>query len=699
MSLRPVAFALALPLLVAVGIAAPPPQENELSALVAGEVQAAANRSIDELWQRAIELRGAAQFGEKGELDQVLDGALKKGGLAPKAALLVGASRLLGDAPEAQRLWDALAPLVPAGEGEVSAAAAELLGNDAFKKVAPGKRDELATKMLARADDGALASGLRLDFARAAYKVGGGKERLAANKTLRGFLSAQDPELKAQGALALAELDAAMIEGDLRTALERLAKLPDAKGQLAAAYLAREDQRRTSERKQGERASKALESASDMPLELQEFIAVLRLIKARHLEGGQVEQKDLVEAGIQGMLGYMDQHSNLFSSEVFAKFMGDLEAEYGGIGAYVNEDPEDKLFTIVRPIYTGPAYKADLRTDDKIVRIGEWETLGQKVDDIIKHLKGKPGTPVDLYVWRHGMDPSLIQRPTEDMKVTVTRSLVRIPPGTYQMLPGGIGLLQLDEFSSVAMDEARKWIPEMLKLGMKALVLDLRFNGGGLLNEAQEVAELFLPAGKEVVSTEGPNPRVPGKTVTETLKTGDSQQLLPPDMPLFVLVGSATASAAEIVSGALQDHGRATLIGKTTYGKGSVQTLIPILPELEDEWNDENRNGLWDQGEELTVDHDEDEEFDYAPRVKLTIARYLLPGGKDGVRRSIHRVIDREGNVISEGGVEPEVRVEPPLVEGWRMLETRRIRPMVRAHVEKTYAANKELYNRLALND
>jgi carboxyl-terminal processing protease len=528
--------------------------------------------------------------------------------------------------------------------------------------------------------------------------MGGGKERIKANQIFRGFLDSKDPELKAEGGLAMAELDSAVIEGDLRETLERLARVPDARGALASAILRREDLRRDGERAKSDLLKRA--ENSNLPLEVKEFLAVLSMVKQRHIDGKIVSQEKLIDAGINGMLNYMDQHSSLLTSDLYARFFGELEAEYGGIGAYVNEDPEDKLFTIVRPIYTGPAYKADLRTDDKIVRIGDWETLGQKVDDIIKHLKGKPGTPVDLYVWRHGMDPSLIQRPTEEMKVTVTRALVRIPPGTYQMLPGGIGLLQLDEFSSVAMDEARKWIPEMMKDGMKALVLDLRFNGGGLLDEAQEVAELFLPAGKEVVSTAGPDPRQPGKDKTTSLITGESMQLLPPDMPLVVMVGSATASAAEIVSGALQDHGRATLVGKTTYGKGSVQTFFPILQDkLQDEWVDENNNHRYDQGEEITEDKDGDGEFDYAPQVKLTIAKYLLPGGKDGERRSIHRVIDREGNVISEGGVQPEVVVEPPLIEGWRVLETRRVRPMVRSHVEKTHPANRELYSRLALND
>ena len=247
--------------------------------------------------------------------------------------------------------------------------------------------------------------------------------------------------------------------------------------------------------------------------------------------------------------------------------------------------------------------------------------------------------------------------------------------------------LQLDEFSSVAMEEAKKWLPEMLSLGMKALVLDLRFNGGGLLPEAQRVAELFLPKGLDVVSTQGPSES------KQTLKTR-VPPLVPADMPLVVLVGGGTASAAEIVSGALQDHGRAKLVGKTTYGKGSVQQLLRVPGQDEDEWLDENQNQMRDPWEELTVDHDKDGEVDYAPRVKLTVAEYLLPSG-----RSIHRKIDREGHVITEGGVKPDVEVDAPLIEGWRIQEQRRIRPQLKKHVDETYPANRELYNALALND
>ncbi|MSR62647.1 MAG: S41 family peptidase [Planctomycetes bacterium] len=696
MTARTLALFLVLPFVLPLTTLSAAPvlhQQGNLEALVAGEVDGASQKDVPALWQRALELRDAEKLASKEELDRALDSWLARAKeLTPQAALLVSASRLLGSSPDVGKLVEALAPLVDAGDATLAAAASELLANRAFKTLAPTRRDEFANKMLKRAEDAALAPRLRLEFAKAAYRSGGGKERIKANTVLRSFLDSQDPELKAQGALSMAELDAVAIEGELRATLEKLKLVPDERGALAESYLQREDLRRANERTRGELLKRA-EGSSTTP-EMKEFLTVLRLIQERHLEGRQVKQEDLFEAAINGMLHYMDNHSNLLSSEQYARFYGELEAEYGGIGAYVNEDPDDGLFTIVKPIYSGPAYHTGLMTDDKIVRIGDWQTLGQPVDDIIKHLKGKPGTPVDLYVWRHGMEPGLIERPTEDMKVTVAREQVRIPPGTYQMLPGGVGLLQLDEFSQVAMEEARSWIEELKRLGMKSMILDLRFNGGGLLSGAVDVAELFLPRGKDVVSTEGPDRNHPEERRKETLRTRAKSPVLPESMPLVVLVGSSTASAAEIVSGALQDHGRAKLVGKTTYGKGSVQDLIQILPDTEDEWDDENQNRIRDPWEKITKDVDGDGEMDYAPRVKLTIAHYLLPSG-----RSIHRDIDREGHVISEGGVKPDMVVDAPAIEGWRIQEQRRIRKEVGKHVEATYAANRELYGRLAVND
>ena len=666
--------------------------QDTLTALVASEVGAASQKELPELWKRAVALREAEPLGEKGALDRALEEWLAKPAeLAPEAALLVCASRLLGTTPDVSRVAEALGPLIDGRDATLAAAAAQLFADPAFKALAPSRRDQLANKMLDRGEDSALAPALRLGFAKAAHRTGGGKERIKANKILRNFLESQDPELKAEGAMALAELDTVQLEGELRRTLERLARIPDERGQLASSYLKREDLRRQVERDRANLLDRTKNSA--LPPEMKEFLTVLRLIRERHLEGRSVEQEKLFEAAINGVLQYMDAHSSLLTSDVYAKFYGELEAEYGGIGAYVHMDQDDGLFTIVRPIYSGPAYRQGLMTDDKIVRIGDWPTLGQPVDDTIKHLKGKPKTSVELYIWRHGMDPGLIERPTEDMKVTVVREQVRIPPGTFQMLPGDVGLLQLDEFSQIAMEEAKQWIPEMLSLGMKALILDLRYNGGGLLTEAQKVAELFLPKGKPVVTTEGPD-EGSGETSQETLMTRAEQPVLPAEVPLVVLVGGATASAAEIVSGALQDHGRADLVGKTTYGKGSVQQLIQILPELEDEWDDEDGDHMRDPWEKLTVDHDGDGEMDYAPRVKLTVARYLLPSG-----RSIHRTIDREGHVVTEGGVKPDVVIDAPTIEGWRVQEQRRIRPAVKRFLDENFEKNRELYANLAVND
>ncbi len=667
-----------------------PQDSQDLSALVAEELRGAEGRGAHELWGRAERLRAAAELGEEGELDRVLDQELLKAdALAPHAALLLTAARLQGKSPDAVLLTDALIPLFDSADEEIAAGAASLLNNKTFKGLVRTRREELSKQLLELAADSNRAPELRLEFAKGAYRLGSGKSRHDAVELMRSFLDSSDPALSSQGALALAEATELALEGRLREVLEVLAKVPNERGRLAAAYLALEDERRLRESDKRELRDRY---ESKEPSALEELQFVRNLIQSRHLEGDQVTDEDLTNAAIDGMLQLMDQHSNYLPPKEFDRFMQDLDAEYGGIGAYVNENPDDGLFTIVRPIYSGPAYKAGLMTDDKIVRIGSWPTLAQPEDEIIKRLKGKPGTPVELYVWRYGMDPEWIDRPTSEMKVMVTREAIEIPAGTYQMLPGGIGLVELTTFSKSAQEQLERWIPQMLGDGMKALILDMRRNNGGLLTEARDVAGLFLPKGSVVVKTEG---RESKPTVERTLR----DPLVPAELPIVILTSRATASAAEIVSGALQDHGRATLVGKTTFGKGSVQQLLPVLAErFEDEWDDANRNGRWDQGERLLKDHDGDGEVDLAPRVKLTIARYLLPSG-----RSIHREVARDGTVVSEGGVKPKPEhiVDFPLIERWRYEEREKVRksPTLRGYVEENYAANRALFAELAVND
>ncbi len=660
---------------------------DDLKTLIAEEAAQASERRIAEVWQRSRALREAGRLGADGELDRTLDRFLADEALSPKATILVCSARLQGEDPDATPLSSALEPLIQAADDDVARAAASLLADKNFKSLNRSRRGELVDTMLAAASDTTRSPEYRLDFAMSAYRLGSGKARRDVRDIMLSFLDSSDAELSAQGAIALATATESDLDGKLRDVLEELAMVPNDRGRLAAAYLELESEREYAARKLRDVRNEA--SKDKLPEEFEELLAVRNLITSTHLEGSKVDEHDLIGAAIDGMLRWMDPHSNYFSSDAYAKFSQDLDAEYGGIGAYVNEHPDDGLFTIVRPIYSGPAYKAGLLTDDKIVRIGNWPTTGKPEADIIKRLKGKPGTPVELYIWRHGMDPGLIERPSEEMKVVVTRDRIEIPAGSRQMLPGGIGLVELNEFSKKAQEQIESWLPEMLGDGMRALVLDMRRNSGGLLTEARDVADLFLPAGEVVVKTDN-------RQGEPEIHYTERPAILPNDIPILILTSRNTASAAEIVAGALQDHGRATLIGKRTFGKGSVQQLIPILHERQDYWKDTNQNYRWDEGEEILRDFDGDGEVDYCPRVKLTIARYLLPSG-----RSIHHEIDREGAILSAGGVKPDIEVDLPLIERWRFDERNKMREsdVLRDYVSEFYPQNVELFQRLAVND
>jgi C-terminal peptidase prc len=690
---------LALALCLSVPVASAFSQNtDDFSRAVSERSSAAADLSVPEILEQTQELSELAATSTPAGVDKALDDAVSHASaLPPKSQLFVLSARMrIGDgdrAGAAARLCD----LLTTTDDDVARAAAALLTDRRLNQLGAKEQEALVSKLGEAMRDSSRSPAYRLDCAVALHVQGRGEGQRLARKEMMDFLSSSDPKLRGSGALALARV------GDIETGrreLERLATLPGDEGLLAQSYLHQDDIRNLYDRKQKNLLkAQAQEEITDPKLKPKPDLLlvekVIGLISKYSLEGDKYKREDLIAAALDGMLRSLDEHSSYMTPKAYKLFDQDLlQAEYGGIGAYVNEDPDDHIFTITKPIYSGPAYKMGLHSDDKIVRIENWPTLtpsgSQPTDEIIKRLKGKPGTSVKLYIWRRGMDPALVERPTEEMAITVTREEIKIPPVSAEMLPGDIGLVELTQFSRVASEVLTEKLKDLKSRGMKAVILDLRNDTGGLLTEARNVANLFLPKGQLVVTTES---RIDDPERLLTLE----DPLIPTDMPVVVLINRFSASASEIVSGALQDYQRATLVGQRSFGKGSVQQLLIVPGEKDDEYVDENKNGRHDSWEPLTKDWNKNGEFDFAPRVRMTIARYRLPSG-----RSIHREIDDKGDVTAEGGVEPDDKVSPRRFEGWKAEEiirlTRKEHP-IRDWADKVYDKNNPLFQRLADGD
>lgn len=682
--------------------AAPEPTPAVLSAARMDEVDEILSERLGkldsmtaaEIWREASRVSGLIGDEYGANFDAAVDTKMKSMGLSDRARLFLATMRLDGDDVNYAEVAKAIRPVIASRDNELSGAAIELLGSIASDITDRDLKKDIAGELVSKGQSPSIPVDLRVSAALGARALGSGGQIAAARRVLGELLDSSDPNLRAAGALGFAQMGTIEEVDGVEDELNRLGKLPGENGRLARAYL---DQLRQT--RYYDSSLRRLQRAPDrtvgpgLPKDLQRLETLIETIQEAHLDGEDATREELMEAAMQGMLGSLDRHSSYFSSEGYAKFEQDMRGEYGGIGAYVQNDPDDNLFTITRPIYSGPAYKAGLSTDDKIIRIDEWPTIGETTDEIIKRLKGRPGTDVRLYIWRSDMDPQLIERPTEDMVVTVKRAQISIPSVSSQLLPGDIALVELSGFVNRAALDVRDAIRALRaesKSGeLNGVILDLRNNTGGLLDQAAAVADIFLPPGKKVVSTES---RIFQKQVFTT----ETKPEIPMDTPVTVLINRFSASASEIVAGALQDHGRAKLVGVRSFGKGSVQRLIPMPGELQDAFADENRNGRRDNWEPITKDHDGDGEFDFAPRVKLTIERYRLPMG-----RSIHRELDEEGNIESMGGIPPDVEVAALRREQWRLREMRRIQQTrkLRTWVTDRFDANAALFTDLAYND
>lgn len=284
-----------------------------------------------------------------------------------------------------------------------------------------------------------------------------------------------------------------------------------------------------------------------------------------------VDRRELMEAAIQGMLTKLDPYSSYISPEDLARFNQEVEQEFGGIGIQVQLDPQTKRLMVMTPLPGTPAYRAGILAGDAIMEIEGKSTEGFSLDDAVQILKGRPGEQVKVGILRAG---------EKDLKqITLTRELIHVATvlgdryddnaeWDYMLDPKlGIGYVRLTHFSRHSTDELKKALDQLLRKGMKALVLDVRFNPGGLLSQARDVADLFIREGK-IVSTRGRN--TPERELRAT-RAGTY-----PDFPMVVLVNRYSASASEIVSACLQDHKRAVIVGERTWGKGSVQNVIDL---------------------------------------------------------------------------------------------------------------------------
>jgi carboxyl-terminal processing protease len=273
-----------------------------------------------------------------------------------------------------------------------------------------------------------------------------------------------------------------------------------------------------------------------------------------------VDDIKLMEGAIHGMLQTLDVGLNYYqNAETYAKTTDYLNGkDYEGIGAYV--DTSGEYMTVISPIKGSPAAKAGLRAGDKVIAIDGKDMTGIPPEDVRQKVLGPNGTTVTLTILRKGED-----RPFD---VTITRAKITTPLVESEMRSDGIAYVRLNTFGDTADRELRKALDELLNQNPKGLILDLRYNGGGYLDQGIAVASEFLPTGQVVVYEK----RGDG-SLEENKSTGNGVAL---DIPMVVLVNEGSASASEIVAGALQDYGRAKLVGVTSYGKGSVQSVNPL---------------------------------------------------------------------------------------------------------------------------
>jgi carboxyl-terminal processing protease len=337
----------------------------------------------------------------------------------------------------------------------------------------------------------------------------------------------------------------------------------------------------------------AAQPSADQFKELEEFLAVYKRVKMSYVD--KVEDKQLMEGAIQGMLASLDPHSGFLNKSDFNNLQTQIDGEYGGLGLSVTL--EDEAVKVIAPTKDTPADKAGIKSGDYITHLDGKLIFGGTLDEAVEAMRGVPGTSIKLTIIRPGRDAPF--------DVSITRAVIDLKPVKWEV-KDKIGLITVTGFSEDTGADVVAAISGVKKaLGGKPLgyILDLRSNPGGILDEAVAVSDAFLDSG-EIVSERGRDKRDTQRYWAESAVPGDAAG----GLPVIVLVDAGSASASEIVAGALQDHHRGLVMGERSFGKGSVQNVLPLTRDT----------GL-----------------------RLTVARYHLPSGRS----------------VQEGGIKPDIQV------------------------------------------
>lgn len=297
-------------------------------------------------------------------------------------------------------------------------------------------------------------------------------------------------------------------------------------------------------------------SGSDIYSQLGLFSEVLLKLKDGYVT--DLSDEELIKAAIIGMLGSTDPHTNYFTEDEFKDFTTSTKGSFGGLGIQI--DKKGDYITVISPIEGTPAYRMGISSGDRIIKVDNVNVVGFSTDEAIKRMRGDVGTQVTITISRPGL--------AEPIDFVITREVIKIKSIPYSfVLDNGVGYIRLSQFNENTASELRSALAEQEKAGIKGLIIDLRWNPGGLLDQAVDTVNEFIGSGKLVVETKG---RKENRPLYTRLSTKER------NYPIIVLVNEASASASEIFAGSLQDWDKGLVMGKTSFGKGSVQQLLRL---------------------------------------------------------------------------------------------------------------------------